>query len=88
MKRTNFPPGWNEDRAQKVLEHYEQQTEDQAVAEDEAASRLRGQTVMVVPKRLVPEITRLIERRRAGRQPGSGRSNQASQPTPHKKRRA
>jgi len=47
------------------LQHYEQQTEDQAAAEDEAAFRKRGQTVMVVPKRLVPEITRLIARRRS-----------------------
>ena len=36
--------------------------EDEAVAEDEAAFRARGQTVMVVPQRLVPAITRLISR--------------------------
>ena len=48
-----------------MLEHYEEQTEDEAALEDEAAFKLRGQTVMVVPKRLVPEITRLIERRRS-----------------------
>lgn len=65
MKRNRFPAGWNEDRVRSVLEHYEQQTEDEAVAEDEAAFRLRGQTVIVVPKRLVPEVTRLIEMRQA-----------------------
>ena len=48
-----------------MLEHYEEQTEDEAALEDEAAFKLRGQAVMVVPKRLVPEITRLIERRRS-----------------------
>jgi hypothetical protein len=64
MKRNRFPTGWNEDRVRRVLEHYEQQTEDEAVAEDEAAFRRRGQTVVVVPKRLVPEVTRLIEMRR------------------------
>ena len=35
---------------------------DLAVAEDEAAFRRRDQTVMVVPKRLVPAITKLIKR--------------------------
>jgi hypothetical protein len=45
-----------------MLEHYEQQSDDEAVAEDEAAFRTRGQTVMVVPQRLVPAITKLITR--------------------------
>jgi len=61
MKKQNkFPKGWNEARVRAVLEHYESQTEDQAVAEDEAAFRSRTQTVMVVPKTLVPAITKLI----------------------------
>ena len=68
MKRNRFPAGWDEARVRRVLEHYEHQSEDEAVAEDEAAFQLRGQTVMVVPKRLVPEITRLIEKRHPSRQ--------------------
>ena len=88
MKRNRFPSGWNEDRVRRVLDHYERQTEDEAVAEDEAASRLRGQTMMVVPKRLVPEITRLIEGRRSRRRTGTTRPNKALQPTAHKTRRA
>jgi hypothetical protein len=67
MKRDRFPAGWDEARVRRVLEHYERQTEDEAVAEDEAAFRRRDQTVMVVPKRLVPAITRLIERSDPGR---------------------
>jgi len=59
-KRNSFPKGWNEARVRAVLEHYESQTEDEAVAEDEAAFRNRDQAVMVVPKRLVPAITKLI----------------------------
>ena len=81
MKRNRFPAGWNEARVRRVLEHYEQQTEDEAVAEDEAAFRLRDQTVMVVPKLLVPAITRLIERRGPSRQAVSSRPNKALQPT-------
>lgn len=37
-----------------VLEHYESQTEEEAVAEDEAAFRRRHQAVMLVPKGRVP----------------------------------
>jgi hypothetical protein len=32
-----FPPGWDEERVQKVLARYETQTDDEAVAEDEVA---------------------------------------------------
>ena len=64
MKQTKYPAGWNERKVRKLLEHYDAQTEDDAIAEDEAAFGLKDQTVMVVPKKLVPEITRLIERRR------------------------
>jgi hypothetical protein len=63
MKRRNrFPAGWNQERVRLLLQHYEGQTEDEAIAEDEAAFRKRGQTVMVVPRGLVPAITKLIER--------------------------
>jgi len=37
MKKNRFPPGWDENRVRLVLSHYEEQTEDEAVAEDEAA---------------------------------------------------
>jgi len=36
-KQKNFPPGWDEARVRRVLAHYEEQTEEEAVAEDEAA---------------------------------------------------
>ncbi len=54
MKRRNrIPKGWNENGVREVLEHYESQTEEEAVAEDEAAFRGRDQAVMVVPKRSI-----------------------------------
>jgi hypothetical protein len=38
MKTQNkFPPGWDERRTERLLAHYQEQTEDEAVAEDEAA---------------------------------------------------
>lgn len=37
MKQSKFPPGWNEKRVKKVLAYYENQSEEESVAEDEAA---------------------------------------------------
>jgi hypothetical protein len=65
MKKQKFPPGWDEERVQRVLKHYENQTEDQAVAEDEAAFEKEGTTVLIVPTELVPEIRKLIARKGA-----------------------
>lgn len=59
-KKTKFPPGWDEARVQRVLEHYESQTEAEAVAEDEAAFSDHPDTVMEVPKELVPKVRELI----------------------------
>jgi len=38
-KRNRLPPGWNQPRVQRVLKHYESQSDIEAVAEDEAAYR-------------------------------------------------
>ncbi len=59
MKQSRFPPGWNEDRVLRVLRHYEEQTEEEAVAEDEAAFE-NAETVMQVPVELVPVFNELI----------------------------
>ena len=45
MKQSDFPPGWDTDRVNKVLAHDESQSEEEAVAEDEAAFETIGQTV-------------------------------------------
>ena len=37
MRLNKLPPEWNEERVQHVLVHYESQTDEEAVAEDEAA---------------------------------------------------
>ncbi|MEO8433833.1 MAG: hypothetical protein ABI596_02985 [Pyrinomonadaceae bacterium] len=60
MKQKQFPPGWDEDRVRQVLAHYEQQTEEEGVAEDEAAFQDKGESVMEVPHELVPAIRELI----------------------------
>ena len=60
MKQSKYPPGWNENRVREVLAHYEAQTEEEAVAEDEAAFEDSEQTVMIIPKALVPKVRELI----------------------------
>jgi hypothetical protein len=65
MNHTRFPPGWDEERVRKVLAHYEEQPEDEAVAEDEAAFEDPDQTVMEVSNALVPVIRELITQHQA-----------------------
>ncbi len=62
MKESEFPQGWDEERVRRVLDHYEQQSEDQAVAEDEAAYEDRMQSLVQVPVGLVPAVRELIAR--------------------------
>ncbi len=57
---TSFPPGWDEEHVQRVLEHYDSQTAAEAVAEDEAAFEDSTQTVMEVPRELVPAVRALL----------------------------
>lgn len=64
-KKQAYPTGWDEERVRKLAEHYDNQTEDEQVAEHEAAFRAEGQTVMVVPTELVPKIIRLISKKRS-----------------------
>jgi len=61
-KQQQFPPGWNEEKVRRVIAHYENQTEEEAVAEDEAAYHTKGQTMMSVPTELVREVHKLIAR--------------------------
>jgi len=60
MTTNQFPPGWDEERVKQVLEHYENQSEDEAIAEDEAAYEATTHTLMSVPIDLVPQVRELI----------------------------
>jgi hypothetical protein len=60
MKQSKFPPGWDEKRVKKVLAHYEAQSEEEAVAEDEAVFETKGQTIIEVPTELIPAVRQLI----------------------------
>jgi hypothetical protein len=63
-EQNRFPEGWDESRVRKVLDHYESQTEEEAVAEDEAAFERRAETVIEVPSELVPAVRELIAKHR------------------------
>ena len=53
---TNFPSGWDEERVQRVLRHYDSLSEEEMAAEDEAAFEDSTQVVMEVPKELAPAV--------------------------------
>lgn len=55
-----IPGDWTEDRIQKVIKHYDSQSEEDAVSEDEAAYEHDGQTIMEIPSELVPKVRELI----------------------------
>ena len=62
-KQSKFPTGWDEKRVKRVLEHYETQSEDEAVAEDEAAYEDTNQTFMEIPNELIPVVRELIAKK-------------------------
>ena len=66
MKQNKFPPGWDAERVQRVIDYYENQTEDEAVAEAEAAFQDESVTLMEVPTELVPIVLELISKHANG----------------------
>lgn len=55
------PPGWDAQRVERLLTHYESLSEEEQVAEDEeAAPEQDGQTVIAVPDDLLPAIRQLL----------------------------
>jgi hypothetical protein len=63
-KQSHFPPGWDEARVRRVLEHYESQSDEEALAEDEAAFETTTHTAMEIPVDLVPAVRELIAKHR------------------------
>jgi hypothetical protein len=62
MNRHKFPVGWDEEKVRRVLAYYEEQTEEDALVEDEAGME-PSETVMNVPHDLVPKVRELIAKR-------------------------
>lgn len=61
MSQAKFPSGWQEEKVRRVLAHYEEQTEEAALVEDEAG--MEAETVMNVPHDLMPAVRELIAKR-------------------------
>ena len=66
MSEPKYPEGWDEARVQRVLEHYESQSDEEAVAEDEASWEEISHTKMDVPVDLVPTVRELIAKKKQG----------------------
>ena len=60
MKQNEFPTGWDEERVQKVIDYYENQTEDESVAEDEDASQNEFGMLIEVLAELGPAVCEWI----------------------------
>ena len=58
-----FPPGWDEDRTQNVIFHYDSQTEEEALMEDETMFESPTRTVMEIPRELVASVRELLAQR-------------------------
>jgi len=66
MSDSKYPPGWDESRVNRVLEHYETQSDEESVAEDEASWDETSHTKMDVPVDLVPTVRELIAKKEQG----------------------
>ena len=60
MTQNKFPPGWDEERVQSVIDYYENQTEDEAVAEAEAASQNEFGMLIEIFAELGPTVCKWI----------------------------
>jgi hypothetical protein len=61
MSDPKFPAGWDADRVKRLIDYQEGLSEDEEVAEDEAAAdEHEGQTVITVPDELLPAIRQLL----------------------------
>ena len=64
MSENKFPADWDEQKVRRVLAHYEKQTEEDALAEDEAGIQ-PSDTVMNIPHELVSKVRELIAKRQS-----------------------
>ena len=60
MRKSQFPKGWNEARVQAVLNYHESLTDDEEAAEIGAMLARRDEAIMAIPRKLVPEVEKLL----------------------------
>ena len=57
---SELPPGWTEARIQAIIAHYESQSDEEAIAEDESAYQRNDYTMMAIPLEFVPLVQELL----------------------------
>jgi hypothetical protein len=67
VKPNQFPANWDEGRIRDLIDHYENQTDEEAAAEHEAALSSPVGTLMEVPTELVPVFRELIAKHASAR---------------------
>ena len=65
MKRrqNKFPKGWTAKSIKALADYYDNQSETEAAAEDNAAYKSTRLTMMAVPIELVPKVQKMIAKR-------------------------
>jgi hypothetical protein len=61
MTESRYPTGWDAERVKKLIDYYEALSEDEQVAEDEAAvAEQPGQAIVTIPEELLPAVRQLL----------------------------
>jgi hypothetical protein len=61
MNESRYPAGWDAERVKKLIDDDEGLSEEERVAEDEAAMVERaGRTVITIPEELLPAVRQLL----------------------------
>ena len=55
-----YPPGWNRKRVQRIVDHYEHQTDEDAEAELQWAEESGRVTMVAIPNELLSAVRALI----------------------------
>lgn len=61
--KSKLPKGWDEARVKRVLDHYDNQSDTDAVKEYEAAMNDTTVTYMPIPRALLPKVRKLLAKK-------------------------
>jgi len=71
MKSQKFPPGWDAEKVRDLAEYYDNQSDEEAIAEAQAAIESEGQTLVMVPTELMPTIRALLAKHQQDENPSA-----------------
>ncbi len=63
VSKQRLPKGWTEEKIRKLAEHHDNLSDEETAAEIEAGND-NGEMLLMVPTELVPEIMKLIKKKR------------------------